>query len=246
MGRNNGSSGPGNLNFLSDYASIKSGSYLKLMKAYYNTVDSNQDSSGKKNSVSFHKETTSTSQDSAKTLAAIESDAEALKESADALLVSGSKSLFREKDITTTAEDGTSTTQKGYDTDAIYKGVKAFVDDYNALLKTAGDVNSKTILQQTLNMTNYTNANSRLLSKVGITVNSDHTLSVDEKTFKAADMSTVKSLFNGHGSYAYKTSASASMIDYTAGREAEKANTYTSLGTYSPNHSSGNIFADYF
>ena len=28
-----------NLNFLSDYASIKNGSYAKLMKAYYNNVD---------------------------------------------------------------------------------------------------------------------------------------------------------------------------------------------------------------
>lgn len=239
--KSSGSSNGMASSFLSDYACIKNGSYLKLMKAYYNKTDADSKSS----SISG-KTDTSTSTDTTKTLAQIEADADALKESADALLTTGSKSLFQEKDITTTNEDGTSTTARGYDTDAIYKGVKAFVNDYNALLKSAGDANSKTILQQTVNMVNYTAANSRLLSKAGITIQSDNTLSLDETAFKVADMSTVKSLFNGHASYAYKTSASASMIDYTAGREAEKANTYNSYGSYSSNYSSGNIFASYF
>ena len=35
-----GSGGMGNLNFLSDYASIKNGSYAKLMKTYYGTAQS--------------------------------------------------------------------------------------------------------------------------------------------------------------------------------------------------------------
>ncbi|MDE6128369.1 MAG: hypothetical protein K2G16_04160, partial [Lachnospiraceae bacterium] len=35
----------GNLNFISDYASIKNGSYGKLMKAYYGTAQSSSTSS---------------------------------------------------------------------------------------------------------------------------------------------------------------------------------------------------------
>ena len=36
---------------LADYASIKSGSYGKLLKSYYKEMDSNQSSSGNKNDV---------------------------------------------------------------------------------------------------------------------------------------------------------------------------------------------------
>lgn len=236
-----GSSGTFANSFLSDYMSIKNGSYHKLLKAYY----AKDDGSDKSFSIS-QKDNISMSADSAKDLASIKNDAEALKESADALLTTGSKSLFREKEITTKDENGAEIKTKGYDKDAIYKGVKSFVDDYNALLKSAGDSNSNSILRQTANMVNYTKANSRLLSKAGITIGSDNTLTIDEKTFQESDMTTVKSLFNGHSSLAYRTSASASMLDYTAGREAEKANTYTAKGGYSNNYSSGSIFADYF
>lgn len=229
-------------NFLSDYMSIKNGSYSKLLKAYYA-----KDKVTEKPSASTDKkEDISVSSDSAKNLALIESDAEALKKSADALLVTGNKSLFREVDMTTQNADGTETTTKGYDKDAIYKGVKSFIDSYNKLLKSAGDANSKSILQQTANMVNYTASNHRSLSNVGITIQKDNTLAIDEKAFKEADMSTVKSLFTGDFSLAYKTSASASRLDYTATREAEKANTYTAKGSYSNNYSSGNIFKDYF
>ena len=57
----------------SDYATIQNGSYTKLMKAYY-TKEASGDSSS--SSVSA---TTSTSKDSSKTLANIESAAEDLK-----------------------------------------------------------------------------------------------------------------------------------------------------------------------
>ena len=45
-----GSGGMGNLNFLSDYASIKNGSYAKLMKTYYGTAQSSSAAASKKSS----------------------------------------------------------------------------------------------------------------------------------------------------------------------------------------------------
>lgn len=243
----NSSAGSGSFaasSFLSDYASIKNGSYLKLMKAYYAEVDTDKKTSSASSTIL--KNGTATSTDSAKTLAAIEKDADALKESADTLLAKGSKSLFQEKDITTKAEDGTETTVKGYDKDAIYKGVKSFADNYNALLKSAGSANSTSITKQAQNMAYAVQTNSNLLSKAGITVGTDGALSVDEEKLKSADISTLKTLFNGNGSLAYRVSANASMIDYTAEREAEKANTYNASGSYNSNYSSGNIFTDYF
>ena len=46
-----GASGVAGSNFLSDYASIKNGSYAKLMKAYYNNVDNSAVKSAYNNAV---------------------------------------------------------------------------------------------------------------------------------------------------------------------------------------------------
>lgn len=228
----------GNLNFLSDYASIKNGSYGKLMKAYYA-----KDSSSEVSSIaeSKKKSTTSTAKDSAKTLAGIESAADGLKESADALITTGSKSVFKKIDVESTDEYGLSRTTKEYDTNAIYKSVSGFVDDYNKLIKQASSSETTSVQNRIKSLSGITSANKNLLSKVGITINSDDTLSIDEEKFKAADMSTVKSLFNGNSSYGYRVSAQASLIDYAASTEASRANTYTNSGSYGNTYSTGSI-----
>lgn len=233
----------GNLSILADYASIKNGSYGKLMKAYY-AKDSSDSSASSSTSVSKNKadkKSISTASDTAKTLTAIEESADELKESADTLLTTGSKSVFAKKSVTTQDEYGFDKTTKEYDTDAIYKAVSAFAKDYNDLIGKAGDSNTTSIQNKVTSLTNTTKVNEKLLSDVGITINKDNTLSVDEETFKKADMNTVKSLFNGTGSYAYNVSARASLIDYAASTESAKANTYTGLGTYSNSYSTGSI-----
>ena len=213
--------------FLSDYASIKNGSYGKLLRAYYTqkSDDSTETSSANKYSSKLG---ASTSEDTSETIAKVQSTTDSLKESADALLETGSKSVF-----------------KSEDEDAVYNAVSAFVKDYNSVLDATEDVNSISILQQTLSMVNTTKANESLLSKVGITINEDNSLSLDKDTFKNANESTVKTLFNNTGSYAYSVSASASFINYKADTEATKANTYNFSGNYSANYTSGSIF-DYY
>lgn len=228
----------GNLNFLSDYASIKNGSYGKLMKAYYakdaadKTASKGKDTETKKNSIS-------TAADSAKTLSEIEKAADAMKESADSLLVKGSKSVFRKKNEKATVSEE-------YDTDAIYKAVSGFVTDYNDLLSKTSAASSKNLQSKADTLAAVTSANAKLLSRVGITVNSDSSLSLDEEAFKKSDMGTVKNLFGTIGAYGYKVSAQASMIDYTAAKESTKSNTYTANGTYSNVYSAGNILNSFF
>lgn len=202
---------------LSDYASIKNGSFYKLTKAYYAKNGENASS-------------TSTSVDSTKTLAKIKSDSSALAKSADALVTTGSKSLFNKKDMTT---------------DTILKGVNSFIDDYNSLIESGAQADTNSILRNTLSMTTLTNAHSNMLSKVGITINSDNTLSIDEESFKSADVTSMKSLFNGSGSYAYSIGAYASQIGYYADTEANKANTYSDSGTYKSTYSSGSLYNSY-
>lgn len=228
----------GNLNFLSDYASIKNGSYGKLMKAYYakdaadKTASTGKDTETKKKSIS-------TAADSAKTLSEIEKAADTMKESADSLLVKGSKSVFRKKNEKTTVSEE-------YDTDAIYKAVSGFVTDYNDLLSKTSAASSKNLQSKADTLAAVTSANAKLLSRVGITVNSDSSLSLDEEAFKKSDMGTVKNLFGTTGAYGYKVSAQASMIGYTAAKESTRSNTYTANGTYSNVYSAGNILNSFF
>ncbi|MDD2971461.1 MAG: hypothetical protein PHE02_04935 [Lachnospiraceae bacterium] len=204
---------------LGNYASIRNGSYYQLTKAYYAKNSADSDSS-------------SGSTSSTTSSATVQSDADDLKESADKLFVTGSKSLFNKKEITTKNEDGTTTTKNDYDKDAIYKAVKAFADDYNSAVTSGGKSSNTNVLRQTLNMTKNTSAYKNLLSQVGITIGSDNKLSVDEDTFKKSDMTTVKSIFNGTNSLAYTTSLKASQISYYADK---------SSGLYDINGSLNNI-----
>lgn len=222
-----GGSSAANLNFLSDYASIKNGSYFKLMKAYYGQT-------GKANEiVNNSKRTTSTSADSADTLTSIQKSTDELKESADALLEKGNKSVFKEQD-------------GEINTDKVYKAVNDFVKDYNSVVSSTEDSNTKSIATRSMNMINNTSIYEKQLSQIGITINDDFTLSLNEDAFKKADMADVKNLFNNTGSYAYKTSAQSSLINFAADTEASKANTYNYNGTYNNAYNTGNLFNTYF
>jgi hypothetical protein len=215
----------------SDYATIKNGSYTKLMKAYYAKEASGDSSSSSITS-------TSTSKDSSKTLANIESAADDLKKASEALRTNGDKSLFTKKQ--TTDKDGNVSYE--YDTDKIYKAVSDFVDSYNKMLKEGGDSNTNSILRSTKSMVNLTKANSNMLSSVGITIGTDNKLSIDETAFKKANMNTVKSLFHTTGGFGYQTSVQAGMIESYAKSEAEKANTYNKTGMYTYNYTTGEIY----
>ena len=235
-----GSSGNANLNFLSEYASIKNGSYGKLMKAYYAKDGGSEEVSSiasEKN-----KSTISTSKDTAKTLSTIQGAADDLKESADKLISKSSTSIFNKIDVVSKDEYGLSKTTKEYDVDSIYKSVSTFLNDYNTLVDNAGDASTKSIANKLTSLVGTTKSNENLLSKVGITIGKDNMLSIDEEKFKAADMTTVKSLFNGNSSYAYRVSAQASLIDFAASTESSKANTYKGNGSFSNSYSSGSIF----
>ena len=225
-----------NINF-TDYASIKSGSYFKLLKSYYG----NDEIAAKNSSKAIS--STSTSEDSTKTLANVKSAATDLSESAKALYDKNSKSVFNE--VTTTDKDGNKTT--GYDVDAIYEKVGEFVSDYNSLIATAGKSNTDSIANGAASLVNTTKMNEDALNAIGISMDKeDYTLSINEETFKNSDMEDVKKLFYGTSSYAYSAGVKASMLESYATSESAKANTYTNSGSYSNNYSTGNIFSDYF
>ena len=223
-------------NWLADYASIKNGSYGKLMKAYYA-----KDSGDSKTAAS-----TIAKKDTAKkALAKVETATDALKESADTLLATGKNDLFAQKDITTKDENGIETTTKGYDTSVIYNAVNSFVKNYNSVMAAVDDVSDTTVNNRTESLGNTTIANSKQLAKIGITMKNDGTLSLDKDTFMKADMNTVKNLFQGNGSYGYRVSAQSSMINFAADHASTRSSLYTGTAGYTGTYNAGNLFSSY-
>ena len=128
---------------MTTYSGIRSGSYFKLLKSYYgNNLNSKAQS--------LVSSSVSTSKDSAKTLASIESESEDMVKSAQALYKNSRKD----------------------DTEATYKKVSAFVSDYNSLINAADDSETKQISRNLESMKSLTDINSKSLAKVGITVDS--------------------------------------------------------------------------
>ncbi len=205
-------------NLLSDYASIKNGSYGKLMKAYYAKQDA---------------ENAAASGDSKQKLTLMRSSADSLKKSADAL---NNSSLWEKKKIKKKDEKtGEETEVEDYDWNAITKAVKSFIADYNAVVGQAGDSDTKNVLRNAAWMTGITDSTEKLLAKVGITIGKGNKLELDEEALKEANITTLKSLFTGSGSFADKISQKAGSLSIVAANAAAKVKgtTYTSKGGYS-------------
>jgi hypothetical protein len=225
---------------LSDYASIKNGSYGKLLKAYYAKDEGSKTSEAAKKIVGG-------SEDSVSTNSRLSKDAAALTKSTDALLKKGEGSLFEEKELTTKDESGNETKTKGYDREAIYKAVSDFAKDYNALIDSASKSNNHSVLSTAVNMTNQTSVYSKALSNIGITVKDDNTLSVDKEAFDKADVDSIKSLFSGNGSFADMTKSRTEMITSSAKADSLKASgMYGANGAYSNAMLSGSSFNGLF
>ncbi len=199
------SSSSNSLSFsLADYASIKNGSYKKLVSAYYKNID-------EENGETSSSSSSSNVKDSKQKLNSITEAADNLKSS-----VSTAKSLIQTKKN----ENGYSYVD--YDEDKMYKAVKEFADNYNSLMDAASGAETSSITRAAKSMASYTKANKNALSAIGITVDADNKITVDEDKFKEASKARVQSLFGDVGGYAYQVSAKASNISFSTADMAKK------------------------
>jgi len=138
-----------------------------------------------------------------------------------------------------TALNKAATTLKSTDfsnRDTVAKNVKSFVDAYNDTIDSTSEVDTKTILRKTLWMIGDTKASSNLLKDAGITIGSDNKLSLNADTLKAADTTTIKTLFSGANSFADKVGNKASDLVNLSNNALKASSTggmYTNSGDYS-------------
>ena len=195
---NQGSSG---FNF-ADYAAIKNGSYGKLVRSYYQGTAREVES--QKAATAYNKtgNTNNTAKASSASeidktgLGQIRKDADQLKTSTEAL---GREDLWKTKDNA-----------------AIAGAVKDFAGDYNKVIDQASKVNSKEISQDIKSIKSMTDMFSKVLGKIGVSVGDDGKLSVDEEALKKADTATVRSLFEGNGTYGSQIADKANGISRDA------------------------------
>ena len=211
-----------------DYASIRSGSYKKLLKAHY--ANESKDTNSKHDSaisslLNGKLDSTATE---------VKADADALKNSAKALTTKGKDSLFKKKEMEITdASTGTKTKVMDYDRDAITKAVKSFVDDYNDLLDSSVKSKNTKVLRNAVHMTNQVKAYTKSLASIGITKGADNKLAVDEKKLQDVDVSKIANLFNGQNSFAEQMGRRAEQMSKDV-MKSQTSSLYGSRGMYNP------------
>ena len=223
----------GNLNFLSDYASIKNGSYGKLMKAYYSPGQSSSTSSD------------GTRRSSYNILEKLEAEKRNPKVSKDvqeanSKLKSGLSTL--KNSISTLQNDATySDTENGKTAaDKVVSAVKSFVSNYNDVVTAS---KGSTLTSQTAyvaNMMSTTAASADQLAEIGIKVNAKGTLEINEAKLKAADISKVQELFSSEEVMSYG-SRLASRVQFagSAGSTSSTNKTDTTTETDNKTNVSG-------
>ncbi len=248
-------------NSLSQYSTLRSGAYGKLTRSYYGTQNSVQGTSSTR-STSGTSSTSSTSKSyssyqsaqranlsssfakSSTALSSVKSSAAELKKTADQLTDTQKGNVFEKK--TVTAEDGT--TSQAYDTKAIYEAVSSFAESYNDTVDSLKNVTSSSVKNAGESLERMTSVMKKSLSGVGISIGTDGKLSVDEKTFKNADMDSVKSLFNGTGSYAGIITSSASRLATQASNQISQTNgsLYGSSASLYNSYLNGSLYNGFF
>ena len=190
------SGGMGNLNFLSDYSSIKNGSYGKLMKAYYGTGQSSSTSSGGRKGSTYN------------ILEKLEAEKRNPKVSKDvqeanSKLTSGLSTLKNSISTLQSSSTNTDTENGSSASDKVVSAVKSFVSNYNDVVTAS---KGSTLTSQTsyvANMMSATSANADKLAEIGIRVNAKGTLEINEAKLKAADISQIQEMFSSEDVMSY-------------------------------------------
>ncbi|MDE7028611.1 MAG: hypothetical protein K2P63_01370 [Lachnospiraceae bacterium] len=146
------------------------------------------------------------------------SGAAALKTDGEAL--ASSELYAKTKD-----KDGNET----YDISKILSTAKSFVSNYNTMFDKAESSTNSGVLSNLSYIRERTANNTKALKEFGFTVDKKGRLSLDEETFKKADMDKVHDFFKSYGSY---VASNASRVDYYMNTKANAASGYTSKASY--------------
>lgn len=146
------------------------------------------------------------------------SAASALKTDSEALASSDLFAKVKDKDG-----------KEAYNVDKILSTAKSFVKNYNDMFDAAESSSNSGVLSNLSYIRERTANNTRALKEFGFSVDKKGRLSLDEDTFKKADMSKVKDFFKDYGSF---VAGNASRVNYYMNTNANSSSGYTSKASY--------------
>ena len=218
---NNGSS-----NFLADYASIKSGSYKRLMKSYYGIGSSSSTSATGKSGSSGGYVLDKILEE--RRNPKVSKEAQEANENLTTGLSNLNKSVsaLRNESTFTDTQNGQSAADK------VVSAVKAYVSDYNDVVSSSKRSTMSNKAAHVANMMKSTKENAEKLAEIGVTINRDGTLKVNEGKLKAAGTSKVQELFSPKDSLSYGSMiASRAQFAGITGSTSSKDDTKTESTT---------------
>lgn len=221
------SSSNGSSNFLADYASLKSGSYGRLMKAYYGTtVNSSSTSSGTGTRTSNVLDQILEERKNPKV-------SEEVKE-ANANLTTGISNLKKtvaslQNDATYTATQNAQTGQVSQSaTDKTVSAMKDYVAQYNDVVNASKKSTMTNKTGYIANIMSSTAANADKLKEIGVTINTDGTLMLNEKKLRETDVTKVQDLFSSKDLMSYGSTVASRLnfagISSSTTEDADKDN----------------------
>lgn len=216
-----------NSNFLSQYASIKNGSYAKLLKAYYSAEKSSGATTGAT-------DTTSAKSSSSSILEKILEEKRNPKVSKDvkeanANLTTGLSNLKASVSELQSDKIYTDTANGQSAADKVVSAMKNYVSNYNNAVNAAKGSTLTSKTAYVANIMRSTAANADKLSEIGVTVNADGTIELNEAKLKATDVSKVQELFSSEDIMSYGSTV-ASRLQF-AGATTSTSTSNTSANT---------------
>lgn len=238
-------SGMGSLySMFSDRSAIKNGSYKRLLKSYYGSEQSSGTSSSSKSRKSSNmidkileeKRNPKVSKDVQEANSNLTAGLSTLKSSV---------SMLQNSKTYTNTENGQSAADK------TVAAVKAYVSDYNDVVNASKGSTLTNKTAYVANVMSTTAANADKLAEIGIKVNSNGTLELNEATLKAADISKVQELFSPDNITSYGSTvasrlrfASVGSTSNTAASSKDKDSTTASSAAASLKSDSNALASD--
>lgn len=164
----------------------------------------------------------------------VKKSASSLKASAEILSETGEDSVFARAE-----ESG--------DYSDLISLIERFTGDYNSLLESLSDLDTDKSANYSKELKSIVSGQSEALQKVGITVDSNGKLVVDEDALKNADMKALKDLFQGENSIAGKVADKSVYIGANAAADqyVDRCANYTSGGTSAEYAQMANLIGSY-
>ena len=223
FGKTDGISG-----MVSDYNSIKNGSYGKLMKSYYKDQTKGTNAASKSNK-SYKTTTLDKIMDDRKnpkvTIEVADANSKlssSLKTLATSLSSLQSKDTY--KNNNTAKKTTANAASKGNNNTAstAKSSLKDFVSAYNNAVTSSKKSSMNNISKNVANMMKAAKENEDKFKELGVNLNKDGTMTIDEKKLNEADENKIEELFDGDKAMSFGSKAASSLnraASYTVNEE---------------------------